>query len=46
MKAVKNSAKLATVIKKIAEKMADVSCGAASCWGIYQPKEPKSPKKS
>lgn len=35
----------AVVIKTIAKKMANVSCGAASCWGMYQPKEPKALKK-
>lgn len=35
----------AALIKKIAGKMADISCGAASFWGVYQPKEPASVKK-
>lgn len=33
--------KTALAIKKIAEKMAKVSCGAASFWGMHQIKEPK-----
>lgn len=33
--------KAALVIKKIAGKMADVSCGVASFWGMHQIKEPK-----
>ena len=33
--------KAAYVIKKIAEKMADLGYGAASMWGLHQPKEPK-----
>lgn len=37
---------VATVIKKIASKMATVSCGAASVWGLHQIKEPKSCKKA
>ncbi len=45
MKAAKNKTKTAIIIKKIAGKMADISCGAASCWGLYQTKEPKKCKK-
>lgn len=41
MKTTKKANKAALVIKKIAGKMADVSCGAASFWGIHQIKEPK-----
>lgn len=32
---------VAKVIADIALKMAKASCGAASMYGIYQPKEPK-----
>lgn len=35
------SAKVAMTIKKVADKMARVSCGSASAWGLHQPKEPK-----
>lgn len=42
----KKNVKSAALIKKIAGKMADVSCGAASFWGVYQPKEPASLKKT
>lgn len=42
----KKSAVLAVAIKKIADKMAKVSCGAASAWGMYQTKEPKMHKKA
>lgn len=35
----------AAIIKKVAGKMADYSCGMASCWGLCQPKEPKMLKK-
>lgn len=45
MKNVKNASTAAKTIKKIAAKMADVSCGAASFWGLYQTKEPKSCRK-
>lgn len=41
MKATAKRNKAALVIKKIASKMADVSCGAASFWGMHQIKEPK-----
>lgn len=37
--------KIASVIKKIAGKMADAACGAASVWGLHQPKEPNKPLK-
>lgn len=37
----KRTNKSALAIKKVAEKMAKVSCGAASFWGIHQIKEPK-----
>ncbi len=40
MKATKTN-KTALAIKKIAGKMAKVSCGAASFWGIHQIKEPE-----
>ncbi len=33
--------KVASVVKKIAETMADIAYGSASVWGVYQPKEPK-----
>lgn len=46
MKEVKKVNVVAETIKKIAGKMADVSCGAASAWGLYQTKEPKSCKKA
>ncbi len=36
----------ATVIKKVANKMATVSYGSASVWGLHQIKEPKPCKKS
>ena len=36
--------KTATAIKAVAYKMAKISCGAASGWGMYQPKEPKMKK--
>ncbi len=32
---------IALAIKTIARKTADVSCGSASMFGMYQPKEPK-----
>lgn len=40
-----NKAKLkaATVIKKVAEKMADRAYGAASMWGLHQIEEPPKP---
>lgn len=41
----KKNAKFASLIKKIAGKMADISCGAASCWGVYQPKESATVRK-
>lgn len=41
-----NKAIVATVIKQVANKMATVSCGAASAWGLHQIKEPKSCKKA
>jgi len=31
---------LADFIAKTALKSAKVACGAASCYGVYQPKEP------
>ena len=37
--------KLANTIEKVVKKMANMACGSASMWGIYQPKEPKIPKK-
>lgn len=46
MKATKKANKVALAVKKIACSMAKVSCGAASYWGMYQPKEPKACKKS
>lgn len=42
-KANKNTAK---AIKKIAGAMANIACGSASVWGMYQPKEPKKLDKS
>lgn len=44
MKTAKRTNKTALAIKKIASKMADVSCGAASFWGLHQIKEPKMRK--
>ncbi len=41
-----NKAIVATVIKQVASKMAKVSCGAASVWGLHQIKEPKPCKKA
>lgn len=46
MKATKKTNKVALAIKNVAGGMAKVSCGAASGWGMYQPKEPKACKKS
>lgn len=40
-----NMQTLASVIAAIAGTMADHSCGMASAWGMYQPKEPVAPKK-
>lgn len=40
MKNKKKNVKTASFIKKVVGKMADISCGAASVWGVYQPKEP------
>lgn len=37
--------KVAKVIAGISLKMAKASCGAASIYGIYQPKEPAALKK-
>ncbi len=36
--------KAATVIKKVAEKMADRAYGVASMWGLHQIEEPKKPE--
>lgn len=44
MKKAKN--KTAHAIKSIAERMANMACGSASAWGMYQPKEPKKLDKS
>lgn len=44
MKRAKN--KTAHAIKSIAERMANMACGSASAWGMYQPKEPKKLDKS
>lgn len=38
--------KTAHAIKSIAERMANMACGSASAWGMYQPKEPKKLDKS
>lgn len=43
MKKANNTA--AKAVKNIAGKMAQISCGAASMWGLYQAKEPKNLKK-
>ena len=45
MQKVKKNVKAAFLVKKIAGKMADISCGAASCWGVYQPKESAAVRK-
>ncbi|MBQ9895597.1 MAG: cyclic lactone autoinducer peptide [Ruminococcus sp.] len=36
----KNNKMTASVLKKVAGKMADVSCRSASIFGLHQPKEP------
>lgn len=41
----KANKKVAAVIKKVAETMADINYDSASVWHIHQPKEPKKPKK-
>jgi len=41
MKTAKTANKAALVIKKTAGKMAEISRGAASIWGLHQIKEPK-----
>lgn len=46
MRNAKKVNRAASVIKKITGKMADVSCGAASYWGMHQLKEPKVKKKA
>lgn len=38
--------KVAKAIKNVAGIMADIACGSASVWGMYQPKEPKKLDKS
>ena len=45
MQNVKKNVRSASLIKKIAGKMADISCGAASVWGVYQPKESAAVRK-
>ncbi len=45
MNSKKKNVKSAVLIKKVAEKMANISCGAASCWGVYQPKESAAVRK-
>ncbi len=37
----KTNKKVALMIKKLAETMADFNYGSASAWGMHQPKEPK-----
>lgn len=44
MKANKKATTTAVVIKNVAEKMAKISYGTASGWGMYQPKQPKKAK--
>ncbi|MCL2053032.1 MAG: cyclic lactone autoinducer peptide [Oscillospiraceae bacterium] len=45
MKAIEKSEAVAIkIIKEIAGKMADISCGATSVWAMYQPKEPSMTK--
>lgn len=34
----------AKIIKKVTGKIAALSCGAASIWGLKQPKEPPNSK--
>lgn len=46
MKKKTNKAISATIIKKVAGKMASVTFGAASIWGLHQIKEPKAHKKA
>lgn len=41
MKKTKTNEKIAMGVKTVVSKMADVSCGAASMWGLYQAKEPQ-----
>lgn len=36
--------KVASIIKKIAETMADRAYGAASMWGLHQIAEPRKPQ--
>lgn len=38
----KNNKKVAIIVRDIARKTAEISCGSASFFGIYQPKEPVS----
>ena len=40
----KFKAVIAKAIAKIALKSAKVACGSASCYGVYQPKEPENLK--
>lgn len=40
----KNKHTVAKLIKKTAGKVACYSCGAASIWGLRQPKEPENLK--
>ncbi len=37
----KKSNLMALTIKEIAGKTANIACGSASIFGVYQPKEPK-----
>lgn len=41
----KKTSKTAKVIAKVTKAMANQACGAASCWGACQPREPKKPVK-
>ena len=45
MNSKKKNIKSAVLIKKVAEKMANISCGSASVWGVYQPKESAAVRK-
>lgn len=41
MNSKKKNVKSAVLIKKVAEKMANISCGAASVWGVYRKRQIK-----
>ena len=44
MKNVGKSTVSAEIVKVIADKMAKISYGTASIWGMHQPKEPSKKK--